>query len=265
MCGLRRLVKDATMTRTTSHCGGEDPTARFSARLRRRRVRNTLRKNFGHEATDLLPGGITCPRFPGAADGLSQRTSEHDLIMDDADHIGPAVNLLRGSPTGVRPYEVVVVEAISVLLAGTTAIPSDTRRKRNGRYPMPENPPDVLGATRWGKGWAGNTHHSDRLIARLVEMHLVPRITMGRTIGSAPCPIGRPIGFWRIGAEEGAIFAWCPTLARAWRGGTKQIQMGLQAQQDIPRQFCQRSQKSGDTIRAIRSHDRSNRHAVRPT
>src|SRR5438132_7149714 len=95
--------------------GAWEPSGRFSAGLDPLCRRSQHANNSPHRPAHLLQGDRTMAALPRQPHGLYQRTSQHQLIVDDGHDLRPALKLLWGPQARLPPQQVLLVKAIAVL------------------------------------------------------------------------------------------------------------------------------------------------------
>src|SRR5512135_3704032 len=101
-------------------CGRPDsalgPARRFSTRFGTRSRCANLPQNAGHDPAHLSWGDRTLLTFPRMQQRLAQVLAEQQLIAGTGHEPTPALDLLRCAQVGRRPEQLLLEEAVAMLL-----------------------------------------------------------------------------------------------------------------------------------------------------
>jgi hypothetical protein len=90
---------------------------RFSARLWRSGWGAQLGQQLVHPASHLLRRRFAVHVFPRMQLSLDQLACQNQMIVDNGYDVGPALELFRGSQTGLVPHQGLFIETIAMFLA----------------------------------------------------------------------------------------------------------------------------------------------------
>ncbi len=113
---------------------------RFSARFGHLCRGANLHQNLRHHPTDLPRGHHIPSPFPGMVKCLSKVAGEHQLIHGSSHHQTPALKLLWGSHAHLGPEQILLQEAIGMLMRKALLIGPDHLRERKRLLAQPDEP-----------------------------------------------------------------------------------------------------------------------------
>src|SRR6266576_1472489 len=116
------------------------PFGRFSAWYGRLSRCAKLEQNTGHQATNLLRRDRTLPAFPLTLDGEFGLSAQQELIAGTGHDPTPAFYLLRGAQVRVFPEQVLLEEAMAMLLREAFTIPGAHLLQGGLLAPYPDEP-----------------------------------------------------------------------------------------------------------------------------
>ena len=168
------------------------PTRRFSAWLWGASGCTQLWQQCVHRATHLLRSRITVRVFPRTKRGLDQFACQHQVIVGNSHHVGPALELFGSTQTRLSPQQRLFVEAIAMFLAKAQHLSQSNFHHIGVLVPNPDEPTDAritlcVGGMR--------THHTDdRHVqpARSFHVQVVPPGDLDRSFRGYPDPATGP-------------------------------------------------------------------------
>src|SRR5260370_22501920 len=160
-------------------CGGRcDPTfapaRRFSPRFGRQSRCAKLLQIAGQHPTHLSRGGWALSALPRTAHGQAAVLAEQQLIASAGHNPTPAFHLLWRAQVGLRPEQVLLEEAIPMLLREALAIPGAHLLQRHLLLASPDEPTFPWVAFGVTGGFPQHADHPDLRLTRLAEMQAFP-------------------------------------------------------------------------------------------
>src|SRR5947209_1004654 len=150
------------------------PSGRFSARFGRLSRCAKLLQNAGHPTTQLSWGSWQLSAFPRTQHGQPALLTEQQLIAGAGHQPAPAFHLLRRAQVRLRPEQVLLEEAIAMLLGEALAIPGAHLLQGHVLGASPQEPALARVAFGITGGFSLHADHTDFALRRLAEMQLLP-------------------------------------------------------------------------------------------
>ena len=153
--------------------------------------------------------------FPRTQGCHAERLGEQQLIASTRYNPTPAFDLLGSAQMRLGPEQILLEEAIAMLLGEALAIPGADLCQGHILFAKPDEPTlarITLGVTG---SFPQHADHPDFGLGCLAEMQVLPTRddhALAVLIDPFPLGIGRPVGLGAAALKEWAMFAWGPTL-----------------------------------------------------
>src|SRR5215472_11019488 len=196
------------------------PARRFSARFGHLRWCPKLQQNRWHDATHLSGCDEGATPFPRMIAGLPTGAGQHQVIHGRGHDHAPALELLGRAHMYLRPEQILLEEAIGVLMRKSPLITGHHFIQRQRFCPQPEEPTLTRITLRPFRAFTQHPVDPEIHLPRLPEVQLLPGLHLNGLapmIGAMPGGIGLSPCLGLASLKQVAILAGRSSLPRNTR------------------------------------------------
>src|SRR5437660_1401817 len=234
------------------------PARRISAWFGRGCRCAQLSQNGRHTSAHLSGGDDLSPSFPGPKARLAKLASQHQLVHGCGYHQAPALKLLRGAHPCFGPEQVLLEEAVGVLMREAVTVGRLDLAQRQGRWSHPTKPAlERIAPGSFGP-FSHDTVDTHFHLSGLSNRQIVPGSDLDRLarfVAALPLLVRLSPGFGIASLKQVSIFARSASFPRkdGWSSSIE-LAIAFEAHQGFYREALTGRQKGAGRIPAIRQH-----------